>query len=155
MLDDFFPLVLDTGTLDIYTNLLDVLSKALPKEFCRFCFSVFLRFVAFCFLWVGGVPLAAFCPPFSLVLGGWVGDVCYLLHSCILLSRIRLRKAGRPACKPAGPGPPLLLARSSSPVSCWVVGGTGRGKGRQGDGVFVTLSKETCYDYCHGYPGAR
>ena len=70
--DDFLPFVLYTGTLDIYLHRPDVLSQALPQTFCRF-FLGSLRFVAFCFLWVGGVPLAAFCPPGFLVGSGWSG----------------------------------------------------------------------------------
>ena len=50
-----------------------------------------------------GSPCCVLSPFFSLVLGGRVGDFCYLLHSCILLCRIRLGKPGQPACKPAGP----------------------------------------------------
>ena len=53
---------LATAMLNNFTALLDVVLQALPQTFCRF-FLGSSRFVAFCFLWVGGVPLAAFCPP--------------------------------------------------------------------------------------------
>ena len=53
---------LATVMLNNFTALLDVVLQALPQTFSRF-FLGSSHFLAFCFLWVGGVPLAAFCPP--------------------------------------------------------------------------------------------
>ena len=104
----FFPFVLDTGTLNNFTARLDVLSQALPKTFCRF-FLGSSRFVAFRFLWVGGVPLAAFCPPFLRwfrVVGLGISAISCTLAS-FFLCRLSLGKPGRPACKPPGPCRPF------------------------------------------------
>ena len=74
---------LATATLHIFYAQLDVVLQALPHDILSIFSS---RFVAFCFLWVGGVPLLRFVPLFSLVPGGRVGDFRHLLHSCIFLS---------------------------------------------------------------------
>ena len=70
---------LATAMLNNFTALLDVVLQALPQTFCRF-FLGSSRFVAFC--WVGGVPLAAFCPPgflwFRVVGLGFFATSCTL-----------------------------------------------------------------------------
>ena len=91
--------------------------------------------VAFCFLWVGGVPLLRFPCGFPEVLG-WVGMrffSCYLLHLASFSSRFRLGQHGLPTRNPPGPPPALFLGASAlTHLLLGVVGWTRRGKGRGG-----------------------
>ena len=115
----------DTGTLVIYTTLLDAILQALPQTFCR----LFLRFSSpsGVFLSSGlvaqGLPLAVFLPPpvFSPWFLGGVGCVFFLLASCILhlLCRNRLGKLGDTRLQTPRPLPLLSLGsclRHPSPV---------------------------------------
>ena len=103
-----------------------------PAISSGFCFSFLASSGASCFLWVGGVPLAAFSLPLPLwlpfLLGWWVplaafsrlfphvswvgGGVCfcfscYLLHLASRSLRSRIGQHGLPTRKPPGPPHPV------------------------------------------------
>ena len=81
------------------------LEGASPGDFVDSVSGFFRGFVAFCFLWVGWVPLLCFSGVFPEVLG-WEGGrffLCYLLHLASFSLRCRVGQHGLPTRKPPGP----------------------------------------------------
>ena len=101
---------------------LDAFTKAWfpPRGFVDFFSSVFLGLVAFFFFLLSwwGSPCRVFPPPCFLVLGGWVGDFCCLLRLASFFS-FASRATWSSDPQPPRPSQPLVLARATSPISCW------------------------------------
>ena len=89
-------------------------------EILSISFSVFSwpSGVFFFFSGLVGFPLPCFPPPCFLVLGGWVGVFCCLLRLASFFL-LHLGQPGHPTRNPPGPHSPIVLARATSPISCW------------------------------------